>query len=106
MSEWREQAACRGMPTAWWFPEDGQPADPAARRICLGCPVRMACLTEAIERSEPDGVWGGLGPGERRRFARWRRRGLSCRCCGERYVPALPEQRTCERCSALVLIPA
>ena len=29
------------------------------RDRCAECPVRAACLAEAIERSEPWGVWGG-----------------------------------------------
>jgi WhiB family redox-sensing transcriptional regulator len=30
-----------------------------AKELCAGCPVRAACLAEAIERAEPWGVWGG-----------------------------------------------
>jgi WhiB family transcriptional regulator, redox-sensing transcriptional regulator len=30
-----------------------------AKSICGGCPARAACLTGAIERREPWGVWGG-----------------------------------------------
>jgi WhiB family redox-sensing transcriptional regulator len=36
------------------------PADvEAAKAICVDCPVRMACLSGAISRREPWGVWGG-----------------------------------------------
>jgi WhiB family redox-sensing transcriptional regulator len=30
-----------------------------AKELCAGCPVRAACLAEALDRGEPWGVWGG-----------------------------------------------
>jgi len=30
-----------------------------AKELCQGCPARRACLTGALERREPWGVWGG-----------------------------------------------
>jgi len=30
-----------------------------AKDLCRGCPARIACLTGALERREPWGVWGG-----------------------------------------------
>ena len=36
-----------------------------AKRICGGCPVRDACLAEAIANEETHGVWGGLDEHER-----------------------------------------
>jgi WhiB family redox-sensing transcriptional regulator len=30
-----------------------------AKSLCLDCPARIACLTGAVERREPWGVWGG-----------------------------------------------
>jgi WhiB family transcriptional regulator, redox-sensing transcriptional regulator len=36
------------------------PADvEIAKQLCQGCPVRAECLTAALERREPWGVWGG-----------------------------------------------
>ncbi len=36
------------------------PADvEAAKAMCRGCPIRLACLSGARERREPWGVWGG-----------------------------------------------
>jgi WhiB family transcriptional regulator, redox-sensing transcriptional regulator len=36
------------------------PADvECAKALCRGCPARIACLSGAVERSEPWGVWGG-----------------------------------------------
>jgi WhiB family transcriptional regulator, redox-sensing transcriptional regulator len=36
-------------------PEDVE----AAKLLCRGCPALIACLTGAVERREPWGVWGG-----------------------------------------------
>jgi len=30
-----------------------------AKALCRQCPMRTACLGEALERGEPWGVWGG-----------------------------------------------
>ena len=41
-----------------WFAES--PADvEQAKALCVPCPLREACLTGALERREPWGVWGG-----------------------------------------------
>jgi len=41
-----------------WFSE--QPADlELAKAHCRGCLVRGFCLSGAVERREPFGVWGG-----------------------------------------------
>lgn len=36
-----------------------------AKRICAECPVEAECLAGALERREPDGVWGGMTAKER-----------------------------------------
>ena len=41
-----------------WFSD--LPADlQLAKAYCQPCPVRRACLSGAVERGEPHGVWGG-----------------------------------------------
>jgi WhiB family redox-sensing transcriptional regulator len=30
-----------------------------AKELCASCPIREACLSAALERGEPHGVWGG-----------------------------------------------
>lgn len=41
-----------------WFAE--HPADlERAKALCADCPIRRACLAEALDRAEPWGVWGG-----------------------------------------------
>lgn len=41
-----------------------------AKRICGLCPVRDECLTWALDHNEPEGIWGGLDPKERKRLRR------------------------------------
>lgn len=31
----------------------------AAKELCAECPIRATCLSAALERREPHGVWGG-----------------------------------------------
>lgn len=41
-----------------WFAET--PAElERAKVLCAQCPIRRACLSAALERAEPWGVWGG-----------------------------------------------
>ena len=30
-----------------------------AKELCASCPIRQDCLSEALQRGEPHGVWGG-----------------------------------------------
>jgi WhiB family redox-sensing transcriptional regulator len=49
---------CRSADADLWFAES--PAElERAKTLCGNCPVRAACLTGALEREEPWGVWGG-----------------------------------------------
>lgn len=41
-----------------------------AKSICYGCPVRVDCLLDAVDRSDIWGVQGGLTGPERLRAAR------------------------------------
>ena len=64
--DWTDEAACRGMDTRAWFPEDNRILDGPANRavsICMGCPVRRQCAEMAL--SIPDGIWGGATPAQR-----------------------------------------
>lgn len=75
--DWREKARCRS--TVHKRPELFYPlsldkgySDSAAIEIakafCATCPVREACLKEALRLGERWGVWGGLTPAERGRY--------------------------------------
>lgn len=49
---------CRIGDAELWFAES--PGDVEfAKSLCGACPLQAACLTGALERSEPWGVWGG-----------------------------------------------
>jgi WhiB family transcriptional regulator, redox-sensing transcriptional regulator len=58
---WYEAAACKGRPTALFFPSDGR-VSPVAAALCALCPVRDECAEAG--RGE-FGVWGGLGDHDR-----------------------------------------
>ena len=41
-----------------WFAES--PVDlERAKALCVECPIRLECLSAALDRGEPWGVWGG-----------------------------------------------
>ncbi len=72
--EWHDDgAACRLFPElvdAWHDARTGSAQHVACRLICAACPVRMQCATDALERGEPHGMWGGLDRRDRREVAR------------------------------------
>lgn len=70
---WRQRAACKDEPTRLFFPDEGEPASPAAKAICGACPVRVECLEFAMATGQRAGVWGGLGSKQRERLRRRRR---------------------------------
>jgi WhiB family redox-sensing transcriptional regulator len=55
--ETRPELPCNRDPDLWFA---DSPADlEKAKALCADCPIRRQCLAEALERSEPWGVWGG-----------------------------------------------
>ena len=69
---WRLAGACLGTDPDLFFPEgSGLQAtrqEQAAKQVCGRCLVRRACLTWALTAPEPDGIWGGTTPPERRQL--------------------------------------
>ena len=62
---WWEQAACRGRPTAWWYPERGDVfVGEVARAVCARCPVRRECLDDALESEAGHGYQFGIRGGK------------------------------------------
>jgi WhiB family redox-sensing transcriptional regulator len=53
-----EQLPCRREDPELFFAETPQDVE-IAKALCLDCPVRAECLSGALERREPWGVWGG-----------------------------------------------
>lgn len=50
-----------------FFPAPGQRGKAArAKRVCARCPVRAACLADALATHDEYGIRGGLTPNERR----------------------------------------
>ena len=71
--KWRELGACRGLDAAIFYPDEDESSE-AAKSVCSGCGVRVACLEHALLYREKQGVWGGATERERRRIIRQRRR--------------------------------
>jgi len=75
--DWREEAACRRVEAALFFPVgatgDAVAQIEAAKAVCQRCPVQDACLQYAFETNQEAGIWGGKDEDERRRLRRaWR----------------------------------
>jgi WhiB family redox-sensing transcriptional regulator len=69
---WWLDAACRPSDADLFFPEPGSLSrkewrrrELAAKAVCETCPVRAACLDEALLAPEEFGVWGGMTADER-----------------------------------------
>lgn len=78
---WWEGAACRGQDASVFFAPayfekraEKLARETVAKSYCAVCPVREACLEEALGTRDPHGVWGGLNEMERRALVRERRR--------------------------------
>ena len=57
--EWLpEELPCRVNDPELFFAESPEDVE-HAKALCATCPVRLACLSGALERREPWGVWGG-----------------------------------------------
>lgn len=70
LGAWARQAACRGADPKLFDANSSLHAQ-AALQVCNACPVKEACLQEALDQEvNPDGVWGGTTHLERRRIRR------------------------------------
>lgn len=49
---------CQVQDADLWFAETPDDLE-RAKSLCALCPARLACLSGALERREPWGVWGG-----------------------------------------------
>ena len=49
---------CRADDPDLWFAESPVQLE-QAKALCADCPIRRSCLSAAIDRREPWGVWGG-----------------------------------------------
>lgn len=69
---WHADAVCAGEPVGIFFPGLGERTT-LAYELCGRCPVRVQCLTWAIDEQIDHGVFGGMSPAARRAHARTRR---------------------------------
>ena len=72
--EWRNRAACRGVPTDAFYPNPANwgAESRAARKMCDACPVRAACAQNALDNREEHGIFAGINvrqPGAREKLA-------------------------------------
>jgi hypothetical protein len=75
--DWRDHAACLEVDPESMQPEVATPEDvELAKRVCIGCPVRLDCRALADSQAEAYGIHDGRWYGE---------------------APKLPE-RQCEHC--------
>lgn len=65
-ASWAARSACRAYPGLPW---DGPAVTEAMRAVCGACPVRTACLAEAVG-GQVAGVWAGTTAAERARMRR------------------------------------
>src|SRR4051794_22346437 len=69
-AEWSVDAACRASDPDALFVQGA--AQNQAKVICRSCPVRIACLADALDNRVEFGVWGGMTERERRALLRRR----------------------------------
>lgn len=67
---WVAQSACRNADPDVLFVTGA--AQKRAKAVCLGCPVRTECLSDALDNRVEFGVWGGMTERERRALLRRR----------------------------------
>lgn len=68
--DWRTSAACLGREDDM-FPDNSEAGIAHAKAICGPCPVRDACLADALRTGDNHwGIRGGLKPEERRKLTK------------------------------------
>ena len=64
---WQERSLGPQTDPEAFFPEKGG-STREAKRVCVGCEVRVECLEYALANDERFGIWGGLSERERRKL--------------------------------------
>ncbi len=52
------EVPCRAADPDMWFADSPGELE-RAKELCAECPIRRTCLSAALDRAEPWGVWGG-----------------------------------------------
>lgn len=68
--DWASQGRCVGRDPDELFVTGA--AQRIAAKLCNGCPVRLQCLSDALDNRVEFGVWGGLTERQRRGLLRQR----------------------------------
>lgn len=80
--EWVADAACRGATEVFFAERGDNKSVYKAKAICAICPVAEECLQYALDHHERFGIWGGLGPKERRALTNPSRKRAPVAKCG------------------------
>lgn len=69
---WRNYARCRGADVNLFHAEEKHWAiySQTKAEYCSLCSVQVECLLYALENDIPEGIWGGLTPGDRKLLKR------------------------------------
>jgi WhiB family redox-sensing transcriptional regulator len=96
VNQWAAQGACRSSDPDALFVQGA--AQNRAKAVCLSCPVRTECLSDALDHKIEFGVWGGMTERERRALLRrrpnvqsWRRLLETARAEQVRIIDLLDE---------------
>ena len=95
---WTERASCAEVGDYLFYPGTGESTAPA-RRVCAACPVRAACLDDALETGDYIAVRGGLSGEERRLLGAPVTRPLPVLCDSGRHF-ARGNRGGCDGCAA------
>ena len=68
--DWASLGSCRTADPDALFVQGA--AQNRAKQVCMGCPVRTECLSDALDSRVEFGVWGGMTERERRALLRRR----------------------------------
>jgi WhiB family redox-sensing transcriptional regulator len=69
-ADWTGSAACTSDDPDRLFVTGAE--QNAAKSVCFACPVRIECLSDALDNRVEFGVWGGMTERERRALLRQR----------------------------------
>jgi WhiB family redox-sensing transcriptional regulator len=74
--DWMEDAECVGMTDLFFIETRGYAKDKInqAKQVCNRCPVRVKCITFALDNRMEYGIWGGKTSIERDRILARRRK--------------------------------
>jgi hypothetical protein len=64
MTEFHPTVPCQSDPNLFFSENESKVRK--AKDMCIGCPIRVKCLTTALNAAEQHGVWGATEPEERR----------------------------------------